>query len=137
MVEQSGSGDSLKDLMLSSVRSAGFWSFVAAVVGVVALIAGGALYFTVEEIRDFSVSVVIIGIVLVFLALVLSPRAIAIFLVGRQGPLRQQHRRADHRLLRHHNPSQLPALQKSHPRGRHRHARLHTIRTNPANPKRP
>lgn len=85
MVEQSGSGDSLKDLMLSSVRSAGFWSFVAAVVGIVALIAGGALYFTVEEIRDFSVSVVIIGIVLVFLALVLSPRAIAIFLVGRQG----------------------------------------------------
>ena len=58
---------------------------MAAVVGIVALIAGGAMYFTVEEIREFSVTVIIIGIVLVFLALVLSPRAIAIFLVGRQG----------------------------------------------------
>ncbi len=85
MVDQTGSGDSLKGLLLSSVRSTGFWSFVTAVVGIVALIAGGALYFTIEEIRDFSVSVVIIGIVLMFLALVMSPRAIAIFLVGRQG----------------------------------------------------
>ena len=80
-----GGGDSLKDLILSSLQSTGFWSFVTAVVGVVALLAGGAMYFTVEEIREFSVSVIVIGLVLVFLALVLSPRAIAIFLVGRQG----------------------------------------------------
>ena len=80
-----GGGDSLKDLVLSSLQSTGFWSFVAAVVGIVALLAGGAMYFTVEELREFSVSVIIISIVLVFLALVLSPRAIAIFLVGRQG----------------------------------------------------
>ena len=85
MVEQSGGGDGLKDVVLSSLQSTGFWSFVAAVVGIVALIAGGAMYFTVEELRDFAVTVIIIGIVLVFLALVLSPRAIAIFLVGRQG----------------------------------------------------
>ena len=85
MVEQSGSGDSFRDLILSSLQSTGFWSFVAAVVGVVALLAGGAMYFTVEEIREFSVSVIVIGLALVFLALVLSPRAIAIFLVGRQG----------------------------------------------------
>ncbi len=82
---EQGGGDSLKDLVLSSLQSTGFWSFVAAVVGVVALVAGGAMYFTVEELREFSVSVIVIGIVLVFLALVLSPRAIAIFLVGRQG----------------------------------------------------
>ena len=80
-----GGRDSLKDLVLSSLQSTGFWSFVAAVVGIVALLAGGAMYFTVEELREFSVSVIVIGIVLVFLALVLSPRAIAIFLVGRQG----------------------------------------------------
>lgn len=85
MVEQNASGDSLKDFLISSASSTGFWSFVSAAVGVVALLAGGALYFTVEELREFSVSVIIIGIVLVFLALVLSPRAIAIFLVGRQG----------------------------------------------------
>ena len=78
-------GDSLIDLVLSSLQSTGFWSFVTAVVGIVALLAGGAMYFTVEEIREFSVTVIVIGIVLVFLALVLSPRAIAIFLVGRQG----------------------------------------------------
>ena len=78
-------GDSLKELVLSSLQSTGFWSFVTAVVGIVALIAGGAMYFTVEELREFSVTVIVIGIVLVFLALVLSPRAIAIFLVGRQG----------------------------------------------------
>ena len=80
-----GGGDSLKDLVLSSLQSTGFWSFVAAVVGIVALLAGGAMYFTVEELQEFSVTVIVIGIVLVFLALVLSPRAIAIFLVGRQG----------------------------------------------------
>ena len=85
MVNQSGGGDSLSELILSSLRSTGFWSFVTAIVGIVALLAGGAMYFTVEEIRDFSVSVIIIGLVLVFLALVLSPRAIAIFLTGRQG----------------------------------------------------
>ncbi len=85
MTNQVESGDSIKDLVLSSVASAGFWSFVTAVVGVLALLIGGALYLTVEEIREFSVTVIIIGIVLVFLALVLSPRAIAIFLVGRQG----------------------------------------------------
>ena len=50
-----GSGDSFRDLILSSLQSTGFWSFVAAVVGVVALLAGGAMYFTVEEIREFSV----------------------------------------------------------------------------------
>ena len=89
MVERSPEGeqggDSLRDLVLSSLQSTGFWSFVTAVVGIVALIAGGAMYFTVEELREFSVTVIVIGIVLVFLALVLSPRAIAIFLVGRQG----------------------------------------------------
>ena len=78
-------GDSLGDLVMSSVRSTGFWSFVAAAVGISAVVAGGALFITVEEIREFSVTVFVIGIVLLFLALVLSPRAIAIFLGGRQG----------------------------------------------------
>ena len=67
------------------MKSTGFWSFVTAVVGVLALVAAGALFLTIEETRDFSLSVLIIGLVLLFLALVLSPRAIAIFLVGRQG----------------------------------------------------
>ena len=85
MVEQSGGGDGIKDIALSSLQSTGFWSFVTAVVGIVALLAGGGMYFTVEELREFSVTVIIIGLVLLFLALVLSPRSIAIFLMGRQG----------------------------------------------------
>ena len=85
MAAQRQSGESFSDLLLSSVKSTGLWSFIAAIVGVVAVASGGALFLTVEEIRDFSVSVFIIGIVLLFLALILSPRAVAIFLVGRQG----------------------------------------------------
>ena len=77
--------ESLIELALTSARSTGFWSFVAAVVGILAVVAGGALFLTIEEIREFSVTVFVIGIVLLFLALVLSPRAIAIFLAGRQG----------------------------------------------------
>ena len=78
-------GESLRDLFLSSARSTGFWSFVAAAVGILAVVAGGALFLTVEGTREFSVTVLVIGIALLFLALVLSPRAIAIFLVGRRG----------------------------------------------------
>ena len=78
-------GESLRDLFLASAGSTGFWSFVAAAVGILAVVAGGALFITIEEIREFSVTVIVIGIVLLFLALVLSPRAIAIFLAGRQG----------------------------------------------------
>ena len=85
MVDQNQGGESIQEFLLSSVKSSGFWSFVTAVVGVFALVAGGVLFFTIEETRDFSMSVVIIGLVLLFMALVLSPRAIAIFLGGRQG----------------------------------------------------
>ena len=76
---------SFKETLLSSARSTGFWSFIAAIVGVVAVAAGGILFLTIEETRNFAVSVLIIGISLLFLALVLSPRAVAMFLIGRQG----------------------------------------------------
>ncbi|MCH7652283.1 MAG: GldG family protein [Chloroflexi bacterium] len=86
MAEQNQQQDEgLKELALTSVRSTGFWSFVAAAVGILAVVAGGALFLTIEEIREFAVTVFVIGVVLLFLALVLSPRAIAIFLAGRQG----------------------------------------------------
>ena len=76
--------DSFSDVLISSVRSAGFWSVIAAIVGVIAFIAGGILFLTIDEIRDFSIIVLVIGLVLLLLALVLSPRAVAMFLVGRQ-----------------------------------------------------
>ena len=79
------SGDSFLDVLISSVRSAGFWSAITAIVGVIAFIGGGILYLTIDEISDFSIAVLVIGLVLLVLALVLSPRAVAMFLVGRQG----------------------------------------------------
>ena len=79
------SDETLTGILLSSVRSYGFWSFVAAVVGVAAVAAGGIILLTIDELRNFGIGVLIIGLSLLFLALVLSPRAIALFLVGRQG----------------------------------------------------
>ena len=79
------SDETLKELLQSSVRSTGFWSAVAAVVGIGALILGGILYPAIDEVRDFSVALLIIGAVLLFSALVISPRIVASFLIGRQG----------------------------------------------------
>ncbi|MCH8870551.1 MAG: GldG family protein [Chloroflexi bacterium] len=85
MVDENQSGETVQEFLLNSLKSTGFWSFVTAIVGVLALVVGGALFLTIAETREFSLSVLIIGLVLLFLALVLSPRAIAIFVVGRQG----------------------------------------------------
>ena len=54
-------------------------------VGVIATIAGVVLFLTIDELRNFSISVLIVGLSLLFAALVLSPRAVAIFMAGRQG----------------------------------------------------
>ena len=79
------SDETLKELLQSSIRSTGFWSAVAAVVGIGALVLGGILYPAVDEVRDFSVTLLIIGAALLFSALVISPRTVAKFLIGRQG----------------------------------------------------
>jgi hypothetical protein len=79
------SSDTFSGILLSSVRSTGFWSAITAVVGVVGAVAGGILYLSVDELRNLSVSIIVVSIALLFLALVLSPRATAIFLIGRQG----------------------------------------------------
>lgn len=86
MAQTTRAGESLlKDTLLPTLRSLGFWSFVLAIVGAIALIAGIVIYLTIEEIRGFAISVLSIGALMLFLALVLSPRAVALFLVGRQG----------------------------------------------------
>ncbi len=71
--------------MVDSLRSAGLWSAIGAVVGIVAVIVGIVVYLTILPLRDFAISVLIIGLVLLFVALVLSPRSIAMFMAGRQG----------------------------------------------------
>ena len=85
MASPAGTGDSFREVLRSSARSAGFWSAIAAIVGVIAAAAGGILQLTIEETSNFSVSVLVIGLVLLFVALVLSPRAVALFMVGRRG----------------------------------------------------
>ena len=77
--------DSFRAVLETSARSRGFWSSVAGIVGVIAVVAGGILYPAIEEIDDFGIAVVVIGLTLLLLAVALSPRDVAGFLMGRQG----------------------------------------------------
>ena len=85
MARQSDRRESISLGILDSLKSAGFWSAIGAVGGIVGTVVGVVLFLTADPLRDFAVSVLIIGLVLLFLAIVLSPRAIAIFMAGRQG----------------------------------------------------
>ena len=82
--QQQTNGSIVQDL-LGSAKSTGFWSAIAAVVGVVATAGGLVVILTIDELQNFAVSVLIIGLALLFIALVLSPRAVAVFMAGRQG----------------------------------------------------
>ena len=85
MVRQPDSRQTASADLLDALKSAGFWSAIGAVVGVIATIAGVVLFLTIDELRNFSITVLIAGLILLFVALVLSPRAVAIFMAGRQG----------------------------------------------------
>ena len=77
--------ESYSSILLCSIRSPGFWSIVAGGGGVAALVIGGAINLAVDTLSSLSLIVLLVGAVLIFLAIVLSPRAVAIFLVGRRG----------------------------------------------------
>ena len=77
--------DSNREVFLSTIKSVGFWSAVVAIVGAISILGGGVLYLTVAELENFAVSVLLIGLAMLLLALVLSPRSAAMFLVGRRG----------------------------------------------------
>ena len=77
--------ESYTSILLSSVKSPGFWSVVTGGGGVAALVIGGAINLAFDSLSSLSLIVLLIGAILIFLAIVLSPRAIAIFLVGRRG----------------------------------------------------
>ncbi|MCY4653141.1 MAG: Gldg family protein, partial [Dehalococcoidia bacterium] len=85
MARQSDRRAALSLDFVDSLKSTGFWSAIGAVVGLIATVTGLVVFLTVDELRNFAVSVLIIGLVLLFIALVLSPRAIAVFMAGRQG----------------------------------------------------
>ena len=76
---------SLYQTVKAAARSTGLWSTVAGVVGAIAVIGGGILHLSIEEIQDFTIVVLIIGAVLLVMAAALSPRAVGMFLIGRQG----------------------------------------------------
>lgn len=85
MANQESNRNIALDTFTSSARSSGFWSAIAAIVGVFATVAGFILVLLIDEIRNFGLAVMIIGMILLFVALVLSPRAVAMFMAGRQG----------------------------------------------------
>ena len=79
------SDDSYISIILSSFKSPAFWSIVCGVIGTLSVIAGGAINLAFDELARLALWVLLAGTVLIFLAIILSPRAIAIFLSGRRG----------------------------------------------------
>ena len=78
-------GTGLIDALKGSARSPAFWSFVAAVAGVAATIIGALGYFLIDRLTGPGLSLLVAGLILLFVALVLAPREIASFIAGRQG----------------------------------------------------
>ena len=77
--------DSYKEIIITSIKSANFWSIVLGAGGIFAVILGGSINLAFDGLKDLSLWVLMGGAGLVFLSLVLSPRSVAIFLAGRKG----------------------------------------------------
>ena len=71
--------------LVPELGSLAFWSYVCAAAGIIGVLAGVTFYLTIPQIENFSLSVLIIGLSLLFLALAFSARSVAAFLIGRQG----------------------------------------------------
>ena len=81
----SNTEETFQEFLVRSVGSTGFWSFVAVAVGIVAFVAGGIFFLAIEELEDFGKWLLIAGIVLLVVSVAISPKAVALFLVGRRG----------------------------------------------------
>ena len=77
--------DSYKSIILSLVLSTNFWSIIAATTGITALVLGSSIYFAFKSLSDLALWVILAGSILIFIAILISPRAIAMFVVGRRG----------------------------------------------------
>ena len=77
--------DSYAKIILSSIKSPIFWSIILGFVGIFAVILGGSIHLAFDDLKDLSLWVLMAGTGLILLALVLSPRAVAMFLAGRKG----------------------------------------------------
>ena len=77
--------DSYKEIILSLILSTNFWSIMSATAGIASVVLGGSIYFAFEGLSGLSLWGILVGSALIFLAILISPRAIAIFIVGRRG----------------------------------------------------
>ena len=77
--------DSYKSIILSLVLSTNFWSIIATTTGITALVLGSSIYFAFESLSDLALWVIMVGSGLIFIAILISPRLIAMFVVGRRG----------------------------------------------------
>ena len=77
--------DSYISIIIDGFKSPLFWSLLLGATGVAGLLVGGIIYFAFYTLSYIALWVLLTGAILVFLSLILSPRAIAIFLVGRKG----------------------------------------------------
>ena len=77
--------DSYISIIIDGFKSPLFWSLLLGATGVAGLLVGGIIYFAFYTLSYIALWVLLTGTILVFLSLILSPRAIAIFLVGRKG----------------------------------------------------
>ena len=77
--------DSYKSIILSLVLSTNFWSIIATTTGITALALGSSIYFAFESLSDLALWVIMVGSALIFIAILISPRSIAMFVVGRRG----------------------------------------------------
>ena len=77
--------DSYAEIIVASLKSPNFWSIILGAAGIFAVVLGGSINLAFDGLKDLSLWVVMIGAGLIFLALVLSPRTLAIFLAGRKG----------------------------------------------------
>ena len=86
MEERPDNGEeTFAEFLLSSARSTGFWSFVAAAVGAVTILAGAVFFLAVDELDGFGGWLLIAGLVLLAISVAVSPKAVVLFLIGRRG----------------------------------------------------
>lgn len=86
MEERTDNGEeTFAEFLLSSARSTGFWSFVAAAVGLVTILAGAIFFLAVDELDTFGRWLLIAGFALLVISVAVSPKAVALFLIGRRG----------------------------------------------------
>ncbi len=69
----------------SIINAAGLWSNIATILGVIILFVSSILFFGVSGLKNLSLGLIIFSIILLILAVVLSPKSVISFLIGRQG----------------------------------------------------